>query len=355
MDVALNDRQRLLRDSVRDYLRNEITFDRIRGFERDGGMDTALWDYLQSAGYLGLPFPEEMGGGGGELTDAAVVLEELTRRAVVIPFMETMACGIALQRFGRPEHTRSLVEGIAGGTLTLSPALLDAGHSVAGNRLDGKARFVDYGAEVSHHLVIAGDRRESGGLYVVDARGDGAGSASKRHIGRTPQAEVTYTNTPVEQLGGPDAAKFLFSLLRCLAAIQCVGNSQQALDMTTEYVSMRVQFGRPIGTFQAVQHHCANMATMTLSARFLAYEALWKLDRGLASDREIARAKVWASRTATEVPMLAHQLHGGIGYTEEYDLHFFSRRGKERALAWGSADECMAFLADTLPEEPAWQ
>jgi len=354
VDVALNETQRLLRDSVRDYLRNEVSFDRIRGFETGGGMDTALWDYLQSAGFLALPFPETRGGGGGELTDAAVVLEELTRRAAVIPFMETVACGVAIQRHAPAEVAGRLAEGVIGGKMTLSPALLENGRDVSNGALTGTARFVDYGREVSHHLAFGGNGREEG-LYLVEAGADGVSASPLRHIGRTSQAEVRYENASFEQVGGPDGAKFLFSLLRALAAIQCVGNAQQALDMTTEYVSMRVQFGRPIGTFQAVQHHCANMATMTLSARFLAYEALWKLDRGLATDREIARAKLWASRTATEVPMLAHQLHGGIGYTEEYDLHFFSRRGKERALAWGSADQCMSFLAATLSEEPAWQ
>ena len=125
--------------------------------------------------------------------------------------------------------------------------------------------------------------------------------------------------------------------------------------MTVEYVGMRVQFGRPIGSFQAVQHHCANMATDVLGARFLTYRSVWSLDQGVASDRQIAKAKALASRAATEVTMQAHILYGGIGYTEEYDLHFFSRHGKERALAWGSPDECLRLAAETLDEVQPWR
>ncbi len=361
MDTALNDTQRLLRESVRDYLEKEVPFDRIRELERDGGIDAGLWSYLADSGYLGLPFPESAGGGGGELSDLAVVLEELTRRAVVIPFMETMACGVAIQRFADKAVSGPLIEAIIAGRMTISPAVQEAGASsdsfamtVEDGRITGTKRFIDYGQDVSHHLVAVMDGG-SPALVLVETADSGVSLSPLDNIGRTPEAHVTYSGANCSLVAGPEAVTFLLRTLRSLAAIQCVGNSQQALDATVDYVSMRVQFGRPIGTFQAVQHHCANMATMTLGARFLAYEALWNLDHGQADDRAIARAKAWASKTATEVPMLAHQLHGGIGYTEEYDLHFFSRRGKERALAWGSSEECLSYLADTIAEEPAWK
>ena len=124
--------------------------------------------------------------------------------------------------------------------------------------------------------------------------------------------------------------------------------------MTVEYTSSRVQFGQPIGSFQAVQHHCANMATMVEASRFLAYEAVWAIDKDVATDEQIALAKACASRTVSEVTMQAHQLHGGIGIVEEYDLHFFSLRGKERALSWGSAEECLAIVAGSVEKEEDW-
>ncbi len=361
MDIALNDTQKLLRDSVRDYLSNEVPFDRIRRLESDGGIDTELWDYLAGAGYLGLPFSEDAGGGGGELTDLAVVLEELTRRAAVAPFMETLACGVAIERFGEPSVSRGILEAISAGMMTISPAIQETDEAfglvtvpVPDGKVSGSKRFVDYGLDVTHHLVAVEDG-SGPALVLVETAHAGVSGEPLRNIGRTPQAHMSYVSVPSIKIAGADGVLFLTRLLRLLTAIQCVANAQQALDATVEYAAMRVQFGRPIGTFQAVQHHCANMATMTLGARFLAYELVWKLDNGQADDRAIARAKAWAAKTATEVPMMAHQLHGGIGYTEEYDLHFFSRRGKERAIAWGSSEECLSFLADTFSEEPAWQ
>ena len=360
MDIALTETQSLLRDAIRDYLQKEVPFDRIRQLEADGGYDRELWSYLAGSGFLGLPFPEALGGGGGELTDLAVLLEELTRRAAVIPFMETMAAAVTIQRHAGTALGRELLAGVIAGTTTISPAVLEAGDSweqcdatVSGGRLTGVKCFVDYGQVVTHHLVTA---KEGGraNVYLVDANGPEVATVPLRNIGRTPQANITYAGAPVRAIGGDESVRFLVALARALAAIQCLGNAQQALDMTVEYVSMRVQFGRPIGTFQAVQHHVANMATMTLATRFLAYEAVWKLDRGVASDRDIATAKAWASKTATETPMLAHQLYGGIGFTEEYDLHFFSRKGKERALAWGTSEEMLGVLGDTIGEVEAW-
>ena len=363
MDTALTETQRMLQDSIRSYLRNEIPFNRIRDLEAGGGWDTDLWRYLQSAGFLALPFPEAMGGAAGDegaLTDLAVLLEELTRRAVVIPFLETMAGGLAIVRHGDATVAAEIIGGIIKGTITLAPAILEASDDyedvqlrVGSGRITGTKRSVDYAQHVTHHLVAARD--DAGlGLFLVDANAAEVTVRPVKNMGRTPQAHVDYKGAAVRKAGGEEAYRFLMLIGRALTSIECLANAQQALDATVEYVSMRVQFGRPIGTFQAVQHHTANMATMVLSTRFLAYEALWKLDRGEATERTVAAAKAWAARTATEVPMMAHQLHGGIGFTEEYDLHFFSRRGKQRAVAWGTADECLAVLANSIEESERW-
>jgi len=360
MDTTLTETQRLLRDSVREYLRNEVPFDRIRELERAGGIDQPLWEYLQGAGFLALPFAQRHGGEAGELADTAILLEELTRRACIIPFMETTAAALAVERHGDEALAAEVVPAIIAGSVTIAPALQrptsanGAVPRVVDGALTGEVRFVDYGAEVTHHLVEATEDGEPG-LYLIETRADGVAAESLSTIARTPVAHCTYQGAPARRAGGPEALHFLQRAGRALCAVQCLGNAQEALDMTVEYVGMRVQFGRPIGSFQAVQHHCANMATDTLAARFLAYRAVWNLDQGLATDREIAKAKAIASRAATEVTMQAHILFGGIGYTEEYDLHFFSRHGKERALAWGSADECLRLAADTLDEVRPWQ
>lgn len=360
MDVSLTETQSLLRDSIRDYLRNELPLDRARSVAAANGYDKELWSYLQSSGYLGLPFPSKDGGDGGELTDLAVLLNELTRRAASIPFMETMVAAITISRYGVADHPQTVATGVMEGTMTLSPAILEDADrfdaisaQVSRGTLTGSKRYVDYGQFVTHHLVAA---RENGdiGLYLVDADGPTVQVRPNRTIAPMPQADVTYDASPAVKVAGEDGFEFLMRLGRALSAVQCLGNAEEALDMSVSYVSTRVQFGRPIGTFQAVQHHCANMAIMVEAAWFLVYEAVWKLDRGLATDKSLAVAKAWAGRTATEVPAQAHQLHGGIGITDEYGLHMFFRSGRERAVAWGSPEECLAIVADQIEEREQW-
>ena len=147
---------------------------------------------------------------------------------------------------------------------------------------------------------------------------------------------------------------YLLQLSRLLASVQALGYMQRAFDMTADYVKNRVQFGRPIGSFQAVQHHVANMAILLEATRFLAYEAAWMFGERQREAEQIATVKAWTSKAAVEVTALAHQLHGGIGVTEEYDLHFFTLRAKERAVAWGTPAECLGEVATSIERRTDW-
>jgi alkylation response protein AidB-like acyl-CoA dehydrogenase len=356
VNLDLTETQRLLRDTVRGYLEKEVSFDRIRALEREGRTDTSLWQAMAGQGWLALPFAEEHGGGGGSLVDAAVLVEELARRAAIVPVVEAIAAGRILER----EGAEDLVAPLLAGEALPVPALLEAGdrfEQVAVQARDGRIRgekaFVDHGQHATHHLVAA---RAGGsvGLFLVDARGPEVSCQPLRSIGRTPLAAVRYQDAPGRQVAGEEGLRDLIRTGRALAAVQCVGSMQTALDMTVRYASIREQFGRPIGAFQAVRHHCANMAMRVASARLLAYQALAALDGGTASDEEIALAKASASRAAPEVTMLAHQIFGGNGVIEENDLYFFTLRGKERSLAWGSVEECLEIVAATVHEPRDW-
>ena len=360
MDLALTETQQLIRSSVRDYLGREVPFDRVREVERSGDFDRDLWKDLQQLGWLGLPFPEDIGGSGGSRVDLAVLIEELSKRAVIIPILETMVATLTIHQFGKRKAARDIVSSVLSGEAIVVPAILEAADSfdkikmrVRNGKLRGEKYFVDYGQGATHHLVAAVEAGDVG-LFLVDAN-DSAVQAEPLHsIGGIPQALVKYDGVAAVPICGSDGYRALVRLGRALAAIQCLACAQQALDMTVEYTSQRVQFGQPIGSFQAVQHHCANMATMVEASRFLAYEAVWAIDKGVATDDQIAIAKACASQTVSEVTMQAHQLHGGIGLAEEYDLHFFSLRGKERALSWGSAEECLAIVADSVDAVEDW-
>ena len=127
-----------------------------------------------------------------------------------------------------------------------------------------------------------------------------------------------------------------------------VGNSQQVLDIAVEYAKNRVQFGRPIGSFQAIQHHCANMATDVDGSRFITYQAAWRLSEGLECDREVSMAKAWVSEACRRVAALGHQVHGGIGFTKEHDMQLFFRRAKQAELFFGDADYHKEKVADAI-------
>ena len=360
MNLDPNETQILLRDTVRAFLANELPFDRVRACEKEGRADEKLWAQICEHGWLGTPFSAELGGGDGGLVEAGLLVEELARRAAVVPAVEALGCGAALARCGG-ERGAEVARGLVEGSVVPVPALLEAGDRfdaiaaevAPGGGLTAEKRFVDYAGFATHHLVAA---RGAGdlGLYLVDAAHPGVKIEPRATLGRTPQAVVRYDGVPAERVAGEEGFDCLVRVARALCSVQIVGSMQVALDETVAYTSIREQFGRPIGTFQAVQHHVANMATEVESARLLAYEALDALDRGSATDERIALAKASASRAVPEVTMLAHQLHGGQGYIEENDLYFFTLRGKDRGLAWGTVDECLEIVARGIESPTDW-
>jgi len=356
MNLDLSDTQGLLQETVRAYLEAEVPYDRIRELEKEGASDRLLWKAMVEQGWLGLPFAEKLGGGGGSLVDVGLLVEEFSRRAAIVPLLEVIAAGRILQQQGRDDLVEAILTGDAvpvpavfeGGGATTAPAL-----ACHGGALTGQKTFVDYGHFATHHVVAAASE-EGAGLYLVDASAPGVQCEPLRSIGRTPVCHVHYQEVAAERIAGAESLAALVRLGRALAAVQCVGAMQQALDMTVAYANVREQFGTTIGTFQAVRHHCANMSIRVASARLLAYEALDAIDRGQATDALVATAKVSASRAAPEVTMLAHQIHGGNGVIEENDLYFYTLRAKESSLAWGTVDDCLDVVAAQVHHDSDW-
>jgi len=356
VNLDLTETQALLRETVRGYLEKELPFDRVREHEREQRWDEALWKSVCEQGWLSLPFAEKHGGGGGSLVDAGLLVHEFARRAALVPILETLVAGRVLETHASGELCGPLVAGEAIPVPALFEADEPVGHPAlraTGGRLSGEKAFVDYGHFATHHLVTAVDG-EAPALFLVDARDGDIECEPLRSIGRTPLCSVRYESSPARRVGGADALADLVRLGRALAAVQCVGSMEQALEMTVAYARVREQFGKPIGSFQAVRHHCANMAIRVASARLLAFETLSALDAGTASDEQVALAKASASRAAPDVTMLAHQIHGGNGMIEENDLYFFTLRAKESSLAWGSAEECLAQVGDAVDTPTEW-
>jgi alkylation response protein AidB-like acyl-CoA dehydrogenase len=360
MNPDFDETQLLLQTTTRKYLEAEVPFDRVREHEEKRRADQKLWQGMADQGWLGVALPEAVGGGGAGLVEAGILVHELARRAAVVPGVELMASAIMLARHADGDESE-LLRGIVDGDVVVVPALLEASDDFAQidagvdarGKLRGEKRFVDYPDFATHHLVSA--RGAQGpGLYLVERSDAAIETEARSCTGRTPQSDVRYSGASARRIAGEDAIARLLDIGRALTSVQILGSMEVALEMTVEYTNLRVQFGQPLAAFQAVQHHAADMCMHVESNRFLVYELLDSLERGTAGAAEAALVKASVSRSVPFVTMQAHQLHGGQGLIEENDLYFFTLRGKDRSLAWGTADECLARVAEDVESPPRW-
>ncbi|HKT72243.1 MAG TPA: acyl-CoA dehydrogenase family protein [Steroidobacteraceae bacterium] len=373
MDLSLSETQEMFKQAARDFLAAEFPTSLVRQIERDGrGYSPDIWQKMAELGWLGVPFPSQFGGLDGSLLEVAVLAEEMAQAAALSPYLSTLLSGLLILRAGDDAQQKRFLPRIASGELIVSTALVEpsGSYDAAGIQLEAKTQgngyvlngtklFVEY-ASAAHELICVartqrGAAADAGiSLFIVPADAPGITIENLKVIGGDRQCEVVFKNVQIgnDRIVGPlhkawPSVDWLLDVARALASVELVGFGQKALDMTVDYIGYREAFGRPIGSFQAAQHHCANMATSLEGARWAAYEAVWRLSRGLDARFHAAVAKASASNAGREVTILAHQLHGGIGYMAEFDLHFYSRRAKGWELKWGTPDQMFLKVADS--------
>ena len=370
IDLGWNEAQEMLRQSARGFLAKEARKSVVRQIETDPqGYSTALWRQMADLGWLGMPFPESAGGVGGSLLDAGLLAEELGRAALPSPYIHTIAAGLTLLEAGRAD----LVARIISGDLVVVPAFAEADPrpipetielaiapvDSGGYRVAGLKRFIEYGDAA--HLLLCSGRVGAGigehGVTLLLVPGD-AGGLKRRRLettGGDPAAELGFEDVVTgagSLVGEPDrgwalACRTLNRLL-ALRSAEMAGGTRQVLEMTVEYTKMRVQFGHPLASFQAVQHLCADMATMADGAELAAHQALWAVDRGMAGDYEVSVAKAFAAQAYRAATVNAVQLHGGIGYMQEYDLQFYYRRARAEEVLLGTTEDHLERVAVAL-------
>jgi alkylation response protein AidB-like acyl-CoA dehydrogenase len=219
-----------------------------------------------------------------------------------------------------------------------------------GYRLNGTKLFVP-DAHVADLLLVAArtssspDPSQGITLFLVPGESSGLGISQLNSIGSDRQCEVVLNNVRVPStsvLGQVDQGWTIIqrAIQRAIAGkcVEMLGGADAVLEMTVEYVKQRTQFGRPVGSFQAVQHHCSNMATDVEGSRHIAYQAAWRVSEGIPADRELAMAKVWLSGAYQRVCATAHQCHGAIGFTKEHNLQLYTRRAKVQELHYGDVN-----------------
>ena len=362
MDLGLTEDQEMLRSMARDFIEQETPRTFVRDMEEDDrGFTAEMWQKIAQVGWLGLIVPEEHGGTGQSLVDLGILMEEVGHGVMPGPFFNTALVTVGILDAGSDAQKAEYLPRIAAGDLIATAAILEPYSRLDANginlqatasgdsyTLNGTKMFVE-NAHAADYLLVAARTGGSGEdgvtLFLVDAQSNGVSVDKLKTIATDNQCEVTFNNVSVPAANVLGEAGNGWSVLRLLlqkgAALRCtqmVGALQEVLDMTVEYVKNRVQFGRPIGSFQAIQHYCANMATDVDGSRFITYQAIWRLGEGLPSDLEVSSAKAWVSDSAQRVAATAHQCHGAIGFTQEHDLQLFTRRLKAWEVSFGDGD-----------------
>lgn len=363
MDLRFNEDQEMIRETTRRFLEGECSMALVRELEKSAtGHLAELWLGMAEIGLMGVAFPEAYGGLGMGFQELCIVLEEKGRIRLDDPFTATVVlCGLAIARFGSEEQKSEYLGAIAAGDRIMSYAVSEpgTGWDAFGTSLtadgdgrsyvlNGKKIFVPYGV-AADELLVVGRTRGHGEhgltLFLVDAGAPGISYKHIKTLGSEYQYEVNFRDVSVSEdciLGLKDkGADISEAISQWGAAAKCaemVGGAERVLEMSVEYAKDRMQFGQPIGAFQAVQHHCANMAVDVESSRFIAYEAIWRLAEGLEAGIEVSMAKAWVSDAYQRVCDLGHRIHGAIGFTMEHDMQLYSRHAKEAELAFGDGD-----------------
>jgi alkylation response protein AidB-like acyl-CoA dehydrogenase len=365
MDFGFSEEQEMLRKSARDFLAKECPMTYVRRMmDDDIGHSEDVWRKMAELGWMGLVLPEAVGGAGLDMVDLVLVLEEMGRVVMPGPFFSTVVLGgITIAEAGSEEQKKRYLEAIAAGEMKATLAALEAsGRSDAdaiaatatadsgGYLLDGAKLFVP-DAHVADLVIVAARKEGTKGaegisLFAVETPKDGVTVTTLATMDQTRKlCEVKLDKVRVGRealVGKPgegwktlervtDRAKV------ALCAEMC-GGAERVLEMSVEYAKVRVQFDRPIGSFQAIQHKCANMLLLVESSKSATYYAAWAVANDVPeAPLAAAMAKSYTSDAYRAVAGEGIQIHGGIGFTWEHDMHIFFKRAKGSEFTFGDA------------------
>jgi alkylation response protein AidB-like acyl-CoA dehydrogenase len=364
MDFGFSEEQELLRGQARDFLDRQCPTSvvrRLMALER--GYDDAMYRHMAELGWTGIPFPEEYGGLGLGLVDLTVVLEEMGRHVTPAPLQSSVGlAGMTLLHAGSEAQRSSLLPAICEGSSVATVALVEAsgrwdasGVQLPARRrgdawvLDGEKRVVP-DAHVADWMIVAARTAPGDGegvtLFLVPRDAPGVSVSLVRSMDQTRRlctVELSGVEVAADRVvgqegqGWPVLRKALDRALVAISAELC-GTAQRAMELSVEYAKVRQQFGRPIGSYQAVSHRCADMLVQVESAKSLTYYAAWAVDNDVPeAPLAAAMAKAYASDAARLVTGAAIQVHGGIGFTWEHDMHLYFKRAKWGETTLGDA------------------
>jgi alkylation response protein AidB-like acyl-CoA dehydrogenase len=364
MYFDLNDEQQAIKSTAHDFLAARYKSDRIRELiESENGFEQSDWDEVAELGWTGLALPEEWGGQGLGVVELAVLFEEMGYALAPSPLFSNTIAGLALALCGSDDQRERFLRPLAEGSLRGTPALWDAGTPATvgsftmesrsdgdGIVLDGEKVLVMDATAADFFLVATSDGRR----HVVERAAAGVSVAPSTSIDLTRRLySVRFDGVRVPEgnsLPAEEAEYYPVFFRLCVAlAAESTGIAQRTMEMAVAYAKDRQQFGRPIGSYQAVSHRCAQMLLETENSRSAVYGAAWAADAEPESlPRAASMAKSYASDAGWRVPDASIQVHGGIGFTWEHDLHFFLKRGKANASMFGDSRWHRERVADAV-------
>ena len=366
MDFDLGEQQVMLKTSARDFLEKECPKKLVRDMMFDEkGYSAELWKKMAELGWQGLIIPEEYGGAGFTFLDLVVLLEEMGRALVPGPFVPTVAqAGRAIITAGNKAQKKRFLPAIASGDMILTLAFLEASgkQDASGIKVEAKPDRDDYiingvklfvpDAHIADYILCVArtaenlDKEDGITLFLVDAKSAGIHSTVLKTMTGEKLCEVIFRNVKVPAaniLGEVNCGwPIMKKLLDEAAVAECawmIGGARWVLDTSINYAKERIQFGHPIGTFQAIQHKCANMYIELEGATCLTYYAAWAVNENdPALQLAASMAKSWCSEMYKHVSGDGVQIHGGIGFTWDHDMHLYFKRAKTSEVAFGSSD-----------------
>ncbi len=366
MNFELGEEQVMLKTSAREFLDKECPKKLVRQMMTDEkGYSPEMWKKMADLGWLGLVFPEQYSGVGSSFLDLAVLLQEMGRALVPGPFMSTVVlCGRPIAAAGTEEQKSKFLSKIANGEMTMTLAFMEPSGSIEASGitaeavplgddyiLDGTKLFVP-DAHVADYLLVVARTKDSANkedgitLFLVDAATAGIHTEVLKTMTGEKLCEVIFRNVPVPKSnilgevnqGWPIMKRVIDegAIARCA---WMVGGAQWCLETSVAYAKDRVQFGVPIGSFQAIQIKCANMAIDVEGGESITYYAAWAVSE---NDPEIpmaaSLAKAWCSEMYKKAGAEGIQIHGGIGFTWDHDMHLYFKQAKASEVFFGDAD-----------------
>jgi alkylation response protein AidB-like acyl-CoA dehydrogenase len=347
MNFDFSDDQQAIKRTAREFLAARYKLEEVRrlALEEERGFTDAQWSEIAELGWPGLAIAEEHGGLGLGIVELVVLQEELGYALAPTPFLSTVAAALLISAAGTDEQRAEILPALASGEQRATVAQWEPGGSHApdeprlepvGDSLTGTKIAVPDAASADWAVVTAAEGRH----FLVDLRGEGVETEAEDPLDPTRKLHVLHLREAEAHAlpGGPEAIAGAYAAICAAVAAESVGVAQRTMEMAVAYASDRKQFDRPIGAYQAISHRCAQMLLEVEGARSLAYYAAWACDHEPETGPLAgAMAKAYASDAGWRVTASALQVHGGIGFTWEHDLHFFLKRAKANSYAFGDA------------------